>query len=65
MPLALTDKQFENVMAAAKGLSIEKRGVFLERVAGRLRVFGQHFSDAELDQAMRMALRGLLQSPAA
>jgi hypothetical protein len=34
--LALTDSQLQLVMTAAGGLEVEKRGIFLERVAARL-----------------------------
>jgi hypothetical protein len=44
---------------------IEKRGLFLERVAARLQLNGTRFTDAELDQAVRLALRGLAHAPAA
>jgi len=38
--LALTDSQLQLVMAAAGGLSPEKRSLFLERIAARLRLRG-------------------------
>jgi hypothetical protein len=43
--LALSDAQLQVVMTAAGGLPVEKRGVFLERVAARLRLRSGGFSD--------------------
>jgi hypothetical protein len=62
--LALTDAQLEIVMVAAGGLPAEKRSVFLERVAARLRLHGPRFTDADLDAATQAALTGLIQSAA-
>ena len=61
--LALTDDQLAMVMVAAGGLPVEKRGLFLERVAARLVRRGR-FTDADLDEAVRVALRELIQSAA-
>ena len=60
---ALSDDQLALVMTAAGGLEVEKRSV-LERVAARLRLRGPHFTDADLDRAMRSALQGLIHSAA-
>jgi hypothetical protein len=62
--LALSDEQLQTVMIAAGPLPPEKRGVFLERVAARLRLRGHRFTDADLDRAIRSALQGLIQSAA-
>jgi hypothetical protein len=62
--LALNDAQLEIVMVAAGGLPAEKRGVFLERIAARLRLRGPHFTDADLGAAIQVALTGLIQSAA-
>jgi hypothetical protein len=62
--LALNDDQLAVVMTAASGLPVEKRTILLERVAARLRLLSR-FSDADLDDAVRTALHGLLQAPAA
>jgi hypothetical protein len=62
--LALTDAQLQIVMTAAGGLSPEKRSLLLERIAARLRLYGAKFTDAELDDAIRVALTGLIQSAA-
>ena len=61
---ALTDAQLEIVMVAAGNLPVEKRGVFLERVAARLRLHGPRFTDADLGAAIQAALTGLIQSAA-
>jgi hypothetical protein len=45
-------------------LDPEKRSVFLERVAARLRL-QPRFTDDDLDKAIRMALIGLAHSSAA
>ncbi len=51
-------------MAAARGLPVEKRSVFLQRVAAKLRLRG-NFTDLNFDDAVRLALRGLVQESAA
>jgi hypothetical protein len=61
---ALNDAQLEIVMVAAGSGPVEKRGVFLERVAARLRLHGPHFTDADLGAAIQVALTGLIQSAA-
>jgi hypothetical protein len=62
--LALNDAQLALVMTAAGSLPAEKRSVFLDRVAARLRVLGFRFTDADLDDAIQAALTGLVQSAA-
>ena len=62
--LALTDAQLAVVMTAARGLPVEKRGLFLERVAARMRL-GDRFTDDDLSAAVHVALRGLIQEFAA
>jgi len=44
--IALTDSQLELVMTAAGSLTLEKRDVFLQRVAARLQLRGHRFTDA-------------------
>jgi hypothetical protein len=61
--LAFTDSQLRAVWAAAARVPIEKRGVFLERVVARLQLH-RGFTDADLDEAARVALTGLIQSAA-
>ena len=62
--LALSDSQLQIVMTAAGGLPVEKRSLFLERVAARLRLHGPRFTDADLGAAIQAALTGLIQSAA-
>ena len=61
--LAFTDSQLRAVWVAADGVPVEKRGVFLERVFARLQLH-HGFTDADLDDAVRGALTGLVQSAA-
>jgi hypothetical protein len=67
MPLALSDKQLEFVMAAAQPLDPDKRILLLERVAARLRftVSGTRPSDADVAKILDRCIRGLMQAPAA
>jgi hypothetical protein len=60
---ALNDAQLALVMTAAGSLPVEKRSVFLERVAARLQLRGPHFT-ADLGAAIQAALTGLIQSAA-
>jgi hypothetical protein len=61
--VALSDWQLRAVWAAADRVPLEKRGVFIERVVARLQL-QRGFTDADLDDVMRAALRGLIQSAA-
>ena len=61
--IAFTDSQLRTVWAAADRLPFEKRGIFLERVVARLQLH-RGFTDADLDDAVRTALTGLIQSAA-
>ena len=63
--LALSDSQLRAVWAAAAGLPIEKRGKFLVRFVAQLQLRGSHFTTADLDDAVRLALKGLIQKSAA
>jgi hypothetical protein len=56
-----TDSQLRTIWAAADRIPVEKRGVFLERVVARLQLRGD-FTDSDLDNAVRAALTGLIQS---
>ena len=51
--LALSDSQLRAIWAAAGGLPIEKRGVFLVRFVAQLQLRGSHFTTADLDDAVR------------
>jgi hypothetical protein len=61
---ALSDAQLALVMTAASPLPAEKRSLFLERVAARLRLHGPRFTDADLGAAIQVAVTGLIQSAA-
>ena len=56
IPLAVS-----STMAAADRVPFEKRGIFIERVVARLHLH-RGFTDADLDDAVRAALTGLIQS---
>ena len=62
--VAFTESQLRAVCAAADRLPFEKRGVFVERVVARLQLH-RGFTDADLDDAVRSALNGLIQQSAA
>jgi hypothetical protein len=59
--LAFTDSQLRTVWTVADRMTVEKRGVFLERLIARLRLH-RGFTDADLDDAVRTASTGLIQS---
>jgi hypothetical protein len=61
--IALTDSQLRAVWAAADCVPFEKRGIFVERVVARLQL-QRGFTDADLDDAVRVALTGLVRSAA-
>lgn len=63
--IALNDRQLKAVMVAASSLPLEKRELFLERLAARWELHGRRFSDADLDRAVQLALQGLIQNSAA
>jgi hypothetical protein len=54
--LALSDDQLQIIMTAAGSLPVEKRSVFLERLAARLQLRGSRFTDADLGAAIQAAL---------
>jgi len=55
------DLQLRALWAAADRITVEKRGVLLERVVARLQLH-RAFTDADLDDAVRAALTGLIQA---
>jgi hypothetical protein len=63
--LALSDSQLRAVWAAADGLPVEKRGIFLGRLVAQLQLRGFRFTAADLDDAVHLALKGLIQKSAA
>jgi hypothetical protein len=63
--LALSDSQLRIVWAAADSLPVEKRGVFLERLVAQLQLRGSRVTTTDLEEVVRLALRGLVQQSAA
>jgi hypothetical protein len=63
--LALSDSQLRAVWAAADGLPVEKRGVFLGRLVAQLQLRGSRFTNSDLEDIVRSALSGLVQQSAA
>ena len=63
--LALSDSQLQAIWHAAHGLPPEKRDIFLERMVAWLQFRGGRFIDRDLNDAVRLALRGLIQESAA
>jgi len=53
------------IAAAADRLPAEKRATFLDRIKGQLQLRGFRFTDADLDDAVRRALQGLVQNSTA
>ena len=62
---ALSDSQLRAIWSAADGLPAEQRGIFLERMVALLQFRGGRFIDRDLDDAVRLALRGLIHGSAA
>jgi hypothetical protein len=62
--LALSDSQLRTVWAAADGLPVEKRGVFLGRLVAQLQLRGR-FTTADFEDVLGSALTGLIQQSAA
>ena len=64
--LSLTDRQLDIVTAFARGLPLEKRDAYLQKVAADLAVrHGYRFTDADVSAAAQAALAGLMQHSAA
>jgi hypothetical protein len=57
--ISLNDHQLTIVMNAARCLDHEKRNVFLERVAGLLRLQAGRYGDDDVCRAVDQALRSL------
>ena len=64
--LGLTDNQLMTVMDAARTLPVEKRDLYLQRIAAMLAVRGRgHFADSDVAKVTALALRGLVHTDAA
>lgn len=59
--ISLSDQQLDVVMTAARGLALERRSVFLERVAAMLKL-RRRFDDADVAEVTALALCGLIQT---
>jgi hypothetical protein len=61
--LGLTDNQLTTVMGMARTLPVEKRDVYLQRIAAMLtqRGYGR-FTDADVVDVARLAMAGLIQT---
>ena len=58
--IGLTDNQLTAVMDAARTLPVEKRDVYLQRIAAMLTMRGSgHFTDNDVTEVARLALSGL------
>jgi hypothetical protein len=64
--IALTDSQLKVVMDAARTLPVEKRDVYLKRIAAMLALRGRgHFGDGDVHEVTALALCGLVHTDAA
>ena len=61
----LTDDQLTAVMRAVLQLPVEKRNLLLQRIAARLELPHSHYSGSDLDTAVRIAVRQLIQEATA
>jgi hypothetical protein len=61
----LKNRQLALVAAAAEKLPAEKRRTFVDRVIGRLQLYGFRCSDDDLGKIIHQALVGLIQGTAA
>lgn len=64
--IGLTDIQLGTVMDAARCLPVEKRDLYLQRIAAMLAVRGRgHFEDSDVHDVTALALAGLVLTPTA
>ena len=64
--LGLTNTQLAAVMDAARTLPVEKRDLYLQRIAAMLTQRGRgHVTDADVTDVAKLALTGLAHQPAA
>jgi hypothetical protein len=61
--ISLSDQQLDVVMTAARGLALERRSVFLERVTAMLKL-RRRFDDTDVAEVTALALHGLVQQAA-
>jgi hypothetical protein len=61
--IGLTDTQLQVVMHAARSIPVEKRDIFLQRIAAMLALRGRgRFTDTDVADVAQLALCGLIQS---
>ena len=61
--LGLTDSQLRTVMDTARALPVEKRDLYLQRIAAMLTVRGRgRFNDADVADVAKLAMAGLVQT---
>ena len=61
--IGLTDIQLKIVMNAARSIPVEKRDIFLQRIAAMLALRGRgRFTDTDVADVAQLALAGLVQS---
>ena len=62
--LGLTDNQLTTVMDMAGTLPVEKRDLYLQRIAAMLMMRGRgHFNDSDVTEVARLALTRLAHQP--
>lgn len=63
--IGLTDYQLRVVMNAARSVPVEKRDIFLQRIAAMLAMRGRgRFTDTDVADVAQLALAGLVQQSA-
>ena len=61
--IGLTDTQLQVIMNAARSIPVEKRDIFLQRIAAMLALRGRgRFTDTDVSDVAQLALAGLVQS---
>ncbi|MGA7005033.1 MAG: hypothetical protein WBZ28_24120 [Pseudolabrys sp.] len=64
--IGLTDNPLRTVMDAARTLPVEKRDLYLQRIAAMLALRGRgHFGDSDVQEVTALALCGLVHTDAA
>jgi hypothetical protein len=64
--LGLSDNQLTTVMGMARTLPVEKRDLYLQRIAAMLTMRGRgRFTDSDLVEVVQLARTGLVREPAA
>jgi hypothetical protein len=64
--IGLSDTQLGIVMDAARTLPVEKRDLYLQRIAAMLTMRGRgHFGDSDVADVTALTLRGLVHTDAA